>query len=92
MGFSLAFKGLMTSPNIIRVIKLGKMRWTVHVARKRDRRGAYRVWVGRPGGRPPLGTPTRRLKYTVKTELQEMGWRARTGLIWLRIGSGGEVL
>jgi hypothetical protein len=68
------------------------MRWAGHEAREGDRRGAYRILVGRPEERRPLGTPTPRLEDTIKTELQEVGWRAWTGFIWLRIGSGGEVL
>jgi hypothetical protein len=43
------------SPNIIRVIKSRRMRWAGHVARMSERRGAYRVLVGRPDGRRPLG-------------------------------------
>jgi hypothetical protein len=39
---------LVSSPNIIRVIKSRRMRWAGHVARKGDGRGAYRVLVGRP--------------------------------------------
>jgi hypothetical protein len=41
---------LYSSPNTIRVIKSRIMRWVGHVARMRDRRGAYRVVVGRPEG------------------------------------------
>jgi len=51
-----------------------------------------RVLVERPEGRRPLGIPTYRLEDNIKTELQDVGWRARNGLIWLRIGSGGGVL
>jgi hypothetical protein len=41
---------LYSSPNIIRAIKSREMRWAGHVARMGDRRGAYRVLVGRPEG------------------------------------------
>jgi hypothetical protein len=37
------------------VIKSRRMRWVWHVAHKRDKRGAYRVLVGRPEGKKPLG-------------------------------------
>jgi hypothetical protein len=57
-----------------------------------DRRGAYRVLVGRPEGRRPLGRPRRRWEYNIKMEFQEVGWGAWTGLIWLRIGTGGGLL
>jgi hypothetical protein len=55
-------------------------------------RGAYRVLVGRPEGRRPLGRPRRRWENNIKIDLQEVGWGAWTGLIWLRIGTGGGLL
>jgi hypothetical protein len=55
-------------------------------------RGAYRVLVGRPEGRRPLGRPRRRWEDNIKMDLQEEGWGAWTGLIWLRIGTGGGLL
>jgi hypothetical protein len=55
-------------------------------------RDAYRVLVGRPEGRRPLGKPRRRWEDNIKMDLQEVGWGAWTGLIWLRIGTGGELL
>jgi hypothetical protein len=51
---------LYSSPNIIRVIKSRKIRWTGHVAHMGERRGAYRILVGRPEGRRPLGRPRHR--------------------------------
>jgi hypothetical protein len=55
-------------------------------------RGAYRILVGRPEGRRPLGRPRRRWEDNIKMDLQEVGWGALTGLIWLRIGTGGGLL
>jgi hypothetical protein len=49
------------------------LRWTGHVARMRERRGAYRVLVGKPEGRRPLGRPRRRWEDTIKTDLREVG-------------------
>ena len=46
---------LYSSPNIIQVIKSRRMRWTEHVACMGDRRGAYRILVGKPVGKRPLG-------------------------------------
>jgi hypothetical protein len=54
-----------------------------------ERRGAYRILVGKPGGRRPLGRPSRRWEDNIKLDLQELGWRAWTVLIWLRIGTSG---
>ena len=45
---------LYCSPNIVRVIKSGRMRWAVHVARMGERRGVYRVLVGKPEGKRPV--------------------------------------
>jgi hypothetical protein len=55
-------------------------------------RGAYRVLVGRPEVRRPLERPRRRWEDSIKMDLQEVGWGAWTGLIWLRIGTGGGLL
>ena len=46
---------LHCSPNIVRVIKSRRIRWAGHVARVGVRRGLYRVLVGKPEGRKPLG-------------------------------------
>jgi hypothetical protein len=45
---------LYSSPNIVRVIKSRKMRWTGHVARMGEGRGVYRVMIGRPEGERPI--------------------------------------
>jgi hypothetical protein len=42
---------LYSSPNIVQVIKLRRMRWAGHVARKGERRGIYRILVGKPLGK-----------------------------------------
>ena len=46
---------LYSSPNIFRVIKSGKIRWMGHVARMGESRVLYRVLVGTPEGKRPLG-------------------------------------
>jgi hypothetical protein len=51
---------LYFSPNIIRVIKSMRMRWSGHVACMGKGRGVYRVLVGRPEGKRPLGRPRRK--------------------------------
>jgi hypothetical protein len=53
-------------------------------------RGLYKVLVGNPEGKRPLGRPKRRWEDNIKMDLPEVGvW---TGLIWLRIGTGGGLL
>ena len=53
---------LYSSPSIVRVIKSRRMRWVGHVARVGNRRGAYRVLVGKPEGKRPLERPRNRWK------------------------------
>ena len=54
-----------------------------------ERRGAYRVLVGEPEGKRPLGRPRLRWEDNMKMDLQEMGCGGMDELIWLRIGTGG---
>ena len=51
---------LYCSLNIIRVIKYRRMRWVGHVARMGERSCIYRVLMGKPKGKRPLGRPRRR--------------------------------
>ena len=57
----------------MRVIKLRKMRWARHVACLGEERGAYRVLVGKPEGKRPLGRPRRRWVDNIMMDLQEVG-------------------
>jgi hypothetical protein len=65
------------------------MRWAGHVVCMGERRGAYRVLVGKTEGRRPLGRSRRRWEDNIKTDLREVGWGVWAGLGWLRIGTGG---
>jgi hypothetical protein len=56
-----------------------------------EKRGAYRILVGRPEGRRPLGRPRHIREHNIKMDLQEVGW-GWTGLSWLRIRTGGGLL
>ena len=64
---------LYSSPSTVRVIKSRRMRWAGHVARMGEERGAYRVSVGKPEGKRPLGRPRRRRVDTIGMDLQEVG-------------------
>ena len=64
---------LYSSPNIVRMIKSRRMRWAGHVARMGEGRGVYRVLVGKPEGRRPLGRPRRRWEDTIRMDLREVG-------------------
>jgi len=63
---------LYCSPSIFWVIKSRKMRWTGHVARMGERRGVYRVLVGKPEGKKPHGIPRHRWEDNIKMDLQEV--------------------
>jgi hypothetical protein len=64
---------LYSSPNIVRVIKSRRRRWAVHVTPMGKGRGVYRVLVGRPEGKRPLGRPRRRWEDNIKMDLREIG-------------------
>ena len=64
---------LCFSPNIVRVIKWRRMRWAGHIARMGDERCAYRVLVGKPERKRPLGKPRSRWEDNIKMDLQEVG-------------------
>jgi hypothetical protein len=57
-----------------------------------ERRGRYKVLVGKPDGKRPLGRPRRRWEDNIKTNLREVGRGVWTGLIWLSIGTGDWAL
>jgi hypothetical protein len=63
-----------------------------NVARIGKRRSAYRGFMGSPDGRRPPGRPRFRWESDFKLDLQEMGWGAWTGSIWLRIETSGALL
>ncbi|KAJ4428332.1 hypothetical protein ANN_24351 [Periplaneta americana] len=68
---------LYSSPDIIRNIKTRRLRWEGHVARMGESRNAYRVLVGRPEGKRPLGRPRRRWEDNIKMDVREVGYDDR---------------
>ena len=63
---------LYTSPNIIRNLKSRRLRWARHVAHMEHFRNAYRVLMGKPEGKKPLGRPRHRWEDNIKMDLSEV--------------------
>jgi len=80
------------SQNITQVIKSRRIRCVGHVPCMGDMRGAYRVLMGKPEGKWPLGRLGHELEDNIKMDLQEVGGAEWIGLIWLRIGAGCKPL
>ena len=68
------YSDLYSSPIIVRVTKSRRMRWAGYIARMGERRGVYRVWVGKPEGTRPLGRPRRRWEDNIRMNLKEVEW------------------
>ena len=80
--------GLYCSPNIVRVIKSGRMRWAGHAARMREMGGAYRVLVGKPEGKRPLGRPRHRWEDNIKMGSTEVGC---VGMDWIDLAQDRDM-
>jgi hypothetical protein len=71
---------LYSSTNIVRVIKSRRIRSERHVARKGERKGVYRVLVGKPEGKKPRERPSRRWEDNIKMDLQDVRCG---GMVWI---------
>jgi hypothetical protein len=67
-------RDLYSLPSIIRIIKSRRMRWAGHVARMGERRNAYRLLLGKPEGKRPLGRPRHMWVDNIKIDLLVIGW------------------
>jgi hypothetical protein len=83
---------LYSSPNIIRQINSRRRGLAGHMACMGEGRNVYRVLVGKPEGKRPLGRPRRRSEDGIKMDLREIGWGVWSGFTWLRIGTVGGLL
>jgi hypothetical protein len=73
-------RDLHSLQNIIRIIMSRKMRWAGHVAQMGEKRNAYRLLIGKPEGKRPLGRPRRRWVENIKMDLLETDWG---GVVWI---------
>jgi hypothetical protein len=67
-------RDLYSSINIVRIIESRRMRWAGHVARIGEKRNAYRLLVGKLGGKRPLGRPICRWVDNIRMDLGEVEW------------------
>jgi hypothetical protein len=80
------------SQSVIRQIKSRRMGWAGHVARMGEGRNGYRILVGKPEGKRPLGRPRRRWEEGIKVGLREIGRGVWNGFNWVRTGTVGGLL
>jgi hypothetical protein len=73
---------LYSSPDISMQVKSRRLRWAGHVARMREERKVYKVLVGKPEGKRPLGRPRRRWEDGLRMDLREIGLG---GVDWIRL-------
>jgi hypothetical protein len=73
---------LYSSPDIIRQVKARQMRWVGHVARMGEERKVYKVLVGKPEGKRPLGRPRCRWEDGIRMDLREIDLG---GVDWIRL-------
>ena len=83
---------LYCSPNVVRVIKSRRMRWAGHVALMGERKGVYRVSVGKPERKRPLGRASHRWEDNIKMNLRRVECGAWNRVVCLRIGTVGGLL
>jgi hypothetical protein len=73
---------LYSSPDIIRQVKSKRMWWKGHVARMEEEIKVYKIFVGKPEGKRPLGRPRRGLEDGIRMDLREVG----LGVVdWIRL-------
>jgi len=80
-----------SSPNIGRVIKARRMRWAEHVALMGERREVYSVLVGKTEGKRPLARKYLDGRIILRWIFRKSDVTTWTGLIWLKIGTGGRL-
>ena len=75
-------------PDIMRIDKSRRMRWAGHVTRMGNERGAWKLLVGKPEGKRPVGRPRMRWKNSINHDLREIDY---TGDDWKSLAEDREV-
>jgi hypothetical protein len=83
---------LYSSPNIIRQIKSRRMGWAGHAACMGEERKLYKVLVGKPKGKRPLGRPRCRWEDGIRMDLGRLAEGMWSGFNWIRIGADRGLL
>ena len=76
------------SPNIVRVIKSIRLRWTGHVARMEEGRSVFKILTGAPAGKRIFRRTRLRWEDNIRMDLKEKGINTRNRVDWLTIGIG----
>ena len=80
------------SPNIVRVIKSRRLRWTSHVSGMDGGRSSFKILTGKPTGKRPFGRPRRRCEYNIRMDVEEIGTNAGNWVYSAQVGIIGEPL
>jgi hypothetical protein len=67
-------RDLYSSSSTIRIIKSRRIRWAGHVARMGEKRNTYRLLVGKPEGKRPLGRPRCKWVYNIRMDVVDVEW------------------
>jgi hypothetical protein len=78
---------LYSSPDIIRQVKSRRTRWAGHAARMGEERKVYKVLVGKPEGKRPLGRPRLRREDGIRMDVREIGLGS---VDWIRLAQDGD--
>ena len=73
---------LYHSPNIVRVIKSRRLRWTGYVVGMEKGMSAFKIVTEKPSGKKPLGRPRRRWEVNISMDLKEIGTKTRN---WINL-------
>jgi hypothetical protein len=71
---------LYSSPSLITRIRSKRMGWAGNATRMGDKRNVFRILVGKPERKRPVGRPRRRWVDNIKIDLRERGW---DGMDWI---------